>query len=371
MTGDIRAKLATSDAVASLQMEARVASAFEKSQWNVDRSAYYTDLETGKIREIDIYASHIFQKPVKRKGVGQPTMNIDVLCECKNLSGSNVIFAASDPSRLDMLMNIRNRMELHWIGQDQNLRDVAVEIAKSDDGILKPQASAKDIYDYILKRAYAHTNSVMWYPASMPPPPVDAISTSFRETKGGELPDTETTDGSKLKKNNPVWNSIQSVLSSARAVEQQRRNNSLQWIDPKKLLTHGIENFASDFSFSLDVELCRFVFIHQFVVTKSKLWKLQDHEIISIDSARLYIKNVSKNVTYVDVVSEDSVETYVNNLNTCFAKNSRYWISRVWQSMDAVGWYPGQLHDELCNILKMTPTDNAIVRVAETDTNEL
>jgi hypothetical protein len=70
VTEDIRQKLGASHAVQSLRMESRISQAFADGGWEVDRSAYYTDLDTEKIREVDVYASRTFEKPIKRKGIG-------------------------------------------------------------------------------------------------------------------------------------------------------------------------------------------------------------------------------------------------------------------------------------------------------------
>jgi hypothetical protein len=92
MTGEIRTKLASSDAVASLKMEAFIANCFRARRWPAEQSVYFNDLETGKPREIDVISRQVLQRPQRAKGIGAPLINLSIICECKSLSGHNIIF---------------------------------------------------------------------------------------------------------------------------------------------------------------------------------------------------------------------------------------------------------------------------------------
>lgn len=341
MTGDIRSILIASEAVASLRMEAKIAEAFAKSGWYVKRSAYYTDSDTGKIREVDVLASGIFNRPQRRKGTGAPLINFDVFCECKNLSGTNLIFESSPVPKS------QSEIQSYWVGYDFELRAIASAIAR--DANTKEPAQLQALYEYVVSRAYPHDGLALRHSVVVPAPPIDLTSRAYRETKGGKMPDENLAEG---KKSNPSWNAVLSTLSSIRAAQARTRESVLSYLNTEDIKYLGLDNFIESISFFLDAQLMRYVFFHPFIVLNARLWNLEKEDLHEIGSARLFINNINGSDAYVDFVSESRAEEYIQVLTAHFAAAAKKSVSRLWEKLDAIEWEPGQAAEQLAKAIR-------------------
>jgi hypothetical protein len=341
MTGDIRSQLLSSDAVNSLQMEARIAEAFTQSDWKVERSAYYTDPESGKIREIDVHASKVFDRPRRRRGIGAPLIHFEAFCECKSWNGSNIIFEASQTPE-----SYQYTQE-YWVGSEPELRKIVSAI--TEDAKLNEPARIQALYNYFVDRAYINGGKSFRHFVVMPLPPTDLVSQAYRETKSGKISDENQAEG---KKTNPSWNAILSTLSATRAAEVRTRRSILSSLDTDDIKFLGIKSFLEGASFFFDAELMRYVFFHPFIVHNAKMWNLREGELSQVGSVRLFISNINGAMSYVDFVSEEKSEEYVKRLAAHSSASARKSILRLWQIIDALGWSPGQAEKLLTEVIR-------------------
>jgi hypothetical protein len=124
MADDVHEVLRSSEAADSLRMEMRISKAFERHKWPAEMGIYYTDLDTGKAREIDVYVPQVLERPRKVKGIGGPIINLRILCECKSLRGSNILFSeGSNPPN-----DIGNTVMDYWVGNDDDLRQIVLRV---------------------------------------------------------------------------------------------------------------------------------------------------------------------------------------------------------------------------------------------------
>jgi hypothetical protein len=91
MTNDIRMMLDASDATESLRMEGLITGYFRSLKWPAEQGVYYSDPDTGKAREIDVICRHMLNRPKRHDVNGAPLINMHVICECKSLSGWNIL----------------------------------------------------------------------------------------------------------------------------------------------------------------------------------------------------------------------------------------------------------------------------------------
>jgi len=204
MSGDIQAKLASSEAADSLRMESFVATCFRSRKWPAEQGVYFTDGETGKAREIDVICRHVLERPARHKGIGAPIINLSVICECKSLSGWNVLLSKGAPNPL--FGEFENRLIDHWSGHEEHVREI-VELISQEPSYRNCDKNL--LYSYFSRRAHPD-DSQLAYHMRLLQPPVDLIVSAFRATKSG-------TD--EREKINPIWSAMQSVLSATKAAE--------------------------------------------------------------------------------------------------------------------------------------------------------
>lgn len=129
MTGDIRTKLGSSEAAESLRMESFVAGCFRSRNWPAEQGVYFSDPETGKAREIDVISRHVLTRPARHKNFGAPLINLSVICECKSLSGWNVILQKGEAH--PAVEEFEDRVPDHWSGLEQHVREI-IELISQD-----------------------------------------------------------------------------------------------------------------------------------------------------------------------------------------------------------------------------------------------
>ena len=336
MTGDIRTILDLSHAAESLRMEMRITKIFEKHNWTTERGMYYADIDTGKIREIDVFAKKIFERPQVCK-VSGPLISMDVFCECKSLVGSNVLLS---PGKLPRFH--RDEMMRYWVGVEEDLQKIVLNIAEQAN--VKNRGAIKALFDYVMSRAYPRNDAAVISPVSMRCPPVDLIARGFRETKNGK--DDRDLESEKARIN-PIWAAIQSSRSAMSAAITKSRNFAFDSIHGYELMFYGIDNFIDWASNYLDTELLRLSYFHPMIVVKSKLWKLDENEISEVMSARIVISSIGYDHFYVDIVNYSYIERYIELMISQFSKESRRSVSEVWKQLQNSEWMPGQAEGSL------------------------
>jgi hypothetical protein len=245
MTGDIRTKLGSSEALESLRMEGFIASCFRSRNWPAEQGVYFADPETGKAREIDVVSRHLLTRPARHKGLGAPSINLSVICECKSLSGWNVLLQKGTSHPL--FEKFENRVLNHWSGFEEHVRE-NIELISQD--VAFRNCNRNLLYSHYTSRAHPDEKQLTYY-MTLLQPPVDLIATAFRATKGG-TDERETA--------NPIWGAIQSALSATEAARRSAlsftKSSTMDFAsyryEPAELVRH--------IAFFFDAELTRRVF---------------------------------------------------------------------------------------------------------------
>ena len=239
-------------------------------------------------------------------------------------------------------------MQSYWLGRDQELQDITMKIAL-DTGIVD-HARIKELYSYVIGRAYPYDGPAFIKPVQMPPPPVDLIARAFRETKGGKFND----DSSDLGRISPVWSAIRSSLSAVKSAIEVSRRTSLGWVHGIQPVFYGLDDFKRSAAFSLDAQLLRYCFYYPFITLNSKLWHLREDKLEEVNSVRLYVSTIEHESSYVDIIHEGSVEQYIDSMISHFDKNSRRSITGLWKMIDELGWAPGKEEEAFGKILGLS-----------------
>lgn len=341
MTEDIKSILEASDAARSLRMEARVAKIFSALGWDAQTIVYYNDHETKKLREIDVVAKTLFNKPEVHDGIGSPVVNLNVICECKDLKGSNILFfdAGSHSSML--------RPQHYWIGEDVETKRIVQQIAKVLE--ISSMSDLNALYDYFVERAYANKGRAFRYDLRDYLPVVDVTAQAFRETKGGTLAENEKTEGLK---SNPMWNAVRSVTSAMEAFEQSARDISQEYLTINELPFWSFKDIASHIAFAFDTQLARYVIFHPVVISKAKLWKVDQEAILEVSSARIVTKGMDADWKYVDIVNEDAFEDYIRKAAKIVKSKAERSNSALNKIFRRLNWSPAQKEDVLSAILR-------------------
>ena len=252
-------KLLSSEDAESLRMEGNIADFFDGDGWDVNRSAYFFDEKTDKLREIDVYAAKVYDKPIKRKGVGGPIINFHVICECKNLKGANLLFVETASKKYD----VRN-LQYYWIGHD--IKKLVRRYSEKFPNI--ERVNSAKIFNFLLSRAFPGEVSIV-KSVNVPLPKIDMISRSFREVKINNQSDSN--NAREKEKHNPIWNSILSIKSSLDAINVKISNVGQNYVLPDDVDLHEVQKAIEFSSFFFDAELLRISYVHPILLVRSKL----------------------------------------------------------------------------------------------------
>jgi hypothetical protein len=338
MTGDIRDKLLASEAVQSLQMEARTASAFRIKGWTSEQGAYYTDPSTAKTREIDVVITKTFHDP-ELSGLHNPVINFRIICECKSLGGYHLVFYQHNQEEDLNLPYFEQTVPRIWLGHD-----IEESVDLIGDTFLKgmPSRRFSMLRQYLVNRAFPDELSI-WGASQLAPPPTDIFASAFRETNSAIVRDESSS---------VVWKSMLGLFSTYEAMrlrEMKRRN---EFIVPRyRRNDAGSTEAARSIAVFYDSEGCRVFFAHLVLVLKARLWSIGDGKIREISSCRLNVNNIDFNRHYIDIVNEATIETYAQSTLAHFddyAKSSREFMSARLRDL---GWRCGQESNRLAGIL--------------------
>jgi hypothetical protein len=332
MSGDILKKLQSSDAAESLRMESFIADCFRSHKWPAEQGIYFTDPMTGKAREIDVISRHFLDRPLRRKGIGGPVINLSIICECKSLAGWNVLLLKGGFNPI-----YENKVMDHWAGHDEHLHKLVEEISEHP---AYRNSNKNALYSYYVRRAHPDETQLNFHMRLLQPP-VDLIATAFRATKNG-ADERETI--------NPLWSAIQSSLSATEAAR-------IRAVDTMKSYTTDFgphSGKAADIirqnAFFFDSELTRRVFFHPVVFCKSRLFQI-DQDMNEVKSARIFVRDLDFKFKYVDLVNFDGATDYIDAMLRDFEKQSRKSIRKMWDRMEDLQWHPGQASNKLAQAL--------------------
>jgi hypothetical protein len=330
MTGDIREKLFNSETAETIRMESSISDFLSRMKWEVVPSYYYTDLSTEKLREIDVYALRTFHVPRLKKFIGAPLVNVHLICECKTLSGSNVIVV---PSRTKQ--NFKRVLKF-WIGYNDNIRQISSLIYKAFQ--IGNVSSKKEIYDFLLNKAYPHEEQFVSSPigaaVNISLPKVDVECNIFRETKSGaELKEGESS----------VWRTTQSLFSSTDAIFKSEKERFHNNFEDSNLEVDNVAEVASWAAFMAFENLLRQSYFHPFLVTKAKIWTLEENGVVPVESARIFVSGLFRNDEYlnnryIDIVQYEHASRYLENMVSVIQREANLSLKKLANYVESSGW---------------------------------
>lgn len=313
-------------------MESFIANCFRSHKWPAEQGVYFKDPITGKTREIDVISRHVLDRPIRHKGIGAPIINLSIICECKSLSGWNVLLLKGDFDSKH-----ENRLMNHWSGYNSHLRNLVEEISQYP---AYQNSNGNLLYSYYSRRAFPDEMELSYHMRLLQPS-VDLIATAFRATKSG-ADERETI--------NPLWSAIQSSLSATEAAK-------IRAVDTMKSYTTDFGpnvnkeiDLIHQNAFFFDTELTRRVFFHPVVFCKSRLFNI-DQGMNEVRSARIFVRDLDFEFKYVDFVNFDGAADYIDAMLRHFEKQSRKSIRRTWDRLEELEWQPGQASNQLVRAL--------------------
>jgi hypothetical protein len=331
MNKELLDKLKSSQAAESLRMEHQISRYFHDRNWPAQIGVYYKDPETGKEREIDVLCRHVLDRPKRHKDAAAPFINLDVICECKSLSAHNILFVEGQSDR-----DADDRLTNHWSGYEENVQEMIDSISQRPPYL---KSDIKKLHRYFSERAYPPPSQIeITFPLRLKPPAHNFLAAGFRETKGGD-------ESERLS--SPLWGAIQSVISATKAAEFSSKETTRSYISGRN--PHMLEpsDLIEQDAIIFDIELLRRVLFHPIVFCKSRLFKLVEHDIEEVETARLIVSHLDFSNRYVDIVRFDAAKTYIDDMISHFEKTAASAIRKTWDRISDVDWSPGQASPEL------------------------
>ena len=329
MTGNIKDKLSASDAVKSLRMEHDIYYFLKSIGQDPAHSWYYKDGDTGKPREIDIYSRIVLDKPQRYRYMGSPQIALELFIECKSAASHNILISDSSPSD-----NYSNRLSKDWFGYNHYLYEVSSSTLE-EIGI-NDEIKMMKLYQYFKSRAFPGNREII-FDLELTKPPVDVITTAFRDTKVGSA---ESEGSYEQVAASPLWNAMRATRSASEAAKVRTREMQLGWIRAHRAKFEGKEGLVENISFFFDAELMRPHYSHAIIFTDSKLWHVKEKDISEVHSARIHINDADHKDFSVDVISASHAKEYLAKTIEHFEKQSRKSIKKMWNTLQVLGWYP-------------------------------
>lgn len=281
---NIKQKLLNSDSVKSLIIESSVFRELNKLNWQTEHSPYFTDVNSKKLRELDIKARRYFSKEAY-------SCDVDILVECKSLNNYHII---ANNSSLD-----QNYFEPIWMGNYTNK-----DSNKLSEILFKYNFTTEEIV-YIKEKLenYCVPKTTYRWINYRPTPFEIATFNTYRETNVNTTKDID---------NSVVWKCLLSLQSAIEAHEELFLSNIRysiteiihQDISRLKKIERLIEDLINGSN--------HLYFIHPIIVVESKLWELTDeNELKELKYFRLNIQKFFEDGYWVDIVNFDYLQEYL------------------------------------------------------------
>jgi len=301
-----------------------------KGRHTVNKSAYYEDRNSNKIREIDVHIQSMYS--AYKRGIGGPVVSVHSICECKNLHGYHLIF--SD----DQAPDFQSGIDRYWVGVESELHKILHIL--SDLFEVNNAEKMKELHRLFINRAYNDSPQVV--SIDIPLPEVDVISRAFRETNSDKNRDADSS---------VIWKAILSLASSRSALKERYSQTDIEWVVHKEYLKF-YDDPAKDIAFFLDARLMMVSYYHAIIFVNSPLWKLADGKLSEVNSCRLYLHNMTGDNFYVDIVSYRESENYLRKYIHSISKTIDRGLVRLRRDIRRLEWFPGQKESDFKSIIK-------------------
>lgn len=303
----IKRKLLQSPAFLSLSAEQLVKEQLLLRKWRALHSTYYRDLETRKLREVDVIGRQTWEHCEDDIKIA-----LELIIEVKSAREFHLLFSPYDQpwemSKLEVPVSPGQLMR-DWVGVSRKPRLFErifrrSTLSDSEVALVREQANAL---------AYPDGYAVI-APLMIDPPPVKWNSSGFRELSLGKEKDLE---------NSVLWRAGQSLMSTIRALKVARRRSRLNeariFVEMEKNETEP--SLVHEVLDSLDQAFRAFDQFHPIVVIDSQLWYLSGTDLQPIPWCRLILAN-SRGFPHFwfDVVNTGTFADYADQLTTAYTE---------------------------------------------------
>lgn len=295
---DLTKMIASSDAYRSLVAERDVATHLRTLGWRSSQSPYYTDILTGKAREIDVIATRYWEKPRKSRDI---LARVNLFVEVKSARDFHILCAGEAASQCSFGSNE------HWLGYSSKA------LVRIEERLLAFRL------EHALVKRFMHRVEQIAFPrntmrtASLRAKPVNAqyCFSAFRETNG------------KLEKdldNSVLWRAASALRSSVRSAQNDIVEAMLEdinidlevacrrKIDPIEMASGTIERHA-----------CTLNLYSPAIIVDSYLWSAQDDNPLEIEWFRfVQLGTYGELLWWVDVVNRRYLNNYFQALSKHF-----------------------------------------------------
>ena len=312
---DIKDRLLASDAVTSLMAEQEVVAAFKRSEWwDVQHGGYYRDRETGKLRELDVWARRSWSGP----GIDSNVADLELFIEVKSLRDYHIVLAPQ-PGGQDTLT------QRAWFGHYQDrLGQFLV-----DSGV--QQELAARMVDRLRELAYPKPKQEMTVSKLVvSPPKAPVYATAFRETNVGKEKELDQS---------VLWRAIQALTS---AVESSRERRDALFLDALKGQINVALEDDEDPAPAIERELARAVryvtIFHPVVVVDARLWVSRGDRLEEIDHGRFTVDERDRFPRrWFDIVTRRSFPDWITSLTEHYRSNLEHPNEAIWKE-NANAW---------------------------------
>lgn len=336
MIGDIEDRLLSSDAVRSLSMEAEVTDVLSCQGWNATQGAYYNDPVTSKAREIDVHAYKVFLSSKGKNQTKNPIVDIDLLVECKNLSGYNLVF--------NSMREVERRVPMYWTGFGEEISHLINKIIQVRPDLNAKQISA--IREHFVRRGYPDDLAIAGY-GRLCAPTIAATASAFRETDTKNIRDENSS---------VIWKASITLLSATDSIISKRadRSRSEFMMDYEKYILEDPET-AFHISHSFDGEVSKESYCHPVLVVQSSMFQIVPNGLRKIEEIRLLFVDVSRSLMfskYVDIVQRSKVEEYIKRVSAEFDNYINDYRERFSKRTRKLKWKEGKNWENLHQLLQ-------------------
>ena len=253
---DLSAKIAKSDAFASLSAECRVCAVLGRLGWTPVHASYYIDLTEHKPREIDVIGRQRWVRPLQ---TGDHEAELQLVAEVKSLRGQHILFAPASSQETPTTVFYQ------WLGyKGSNYERLASELRRAG-------VSAEQVRDVMAKfeRIAYPQNKVCVHRLMVPPPPAEISVSGLRETNIGT---------SKECEQSVLWKSALALQSAIDGLSDARLAWHLSWVTGglESALSQGKDPVGETMGW-LDFHVRKLAIYHPVLVVAAHLW-LKDGE---------------------------------------------------------------------------------------------
>lgn len=290
--GELTEKITASPAARSLLMEMSVAEALERHGWLATQSSYYTDIEEGKVREVDVVGKR--SGKVARK-LGATDTCVSMVIECKSVKDYHFLFVKFGKDNVVYPLALQGVV---WgrPGYRDRVMDAISQLLF--DG--KEMTQIAEHYDDRFLRFEALDESVM-----LDPPHAPFQATAFRETN---IATERALDNSVLwKSGQTLASAIQSLVAQDFAFEMVaiasgHKTAQIYGHDMVEAVITGIDELNEN----------AFLY-HPVVVLDGNLWAIDANGTSRLDWCRVRLFEALGDLGewWFDVVSIDHLEPYL------------------------------------------------------------